>query len=202
MKTQKIKLATNVPLIGTVVAVTQWAGKKGWKAADGTVKDLPNQIELRGVWDGFAEGSVFLDLWAVEPLTELGLLRAQPGKDQYGQPRFTVLSERRVQILKAEIEGGRKETSFTWANGAVPVKTMQDLTGTAPWLPGSPTAPSGPSEPGSKDALLLELYDASLRHAINLVHALHSEPGSLVVFTGAEVAAMAATLFIARSRLV
>lgn len=86
-----------------------------------------------------------------------------------------------------------------------PLKKCKAECGWIVWAPKGAKAanggtPAAPTQPKRTDMELVELYTDSLRHVIGLAKATNAQKDPVVVFTGTDVAAMAATVFIARSR--
>ncbi len=110
-----IKLATNIPLVGTVQSCYYAKSK---------TEGYSDQIKLKGTFDGQGEGSVYLPLRLVNDLATAGMLAVPTDKkDNYGNQAFQWLYGGKIQILKQE-EGTRKFTTVTAAekNGSPPIQ--------------------------------------------------------------------------------
>lgn len=201
MTTNVIKLQTNLPLIGYVNAVWHQAGKKDWvDPKTGQTKALPDQVKIDGVWDDHGEGSVYLPDWFVNELGGLPVVAPVAGKAN----AWTVLTkDRKIRILKAEIAGGKKQTTVEWADGdndpiarvpAKPVASAEQLRDTLAAKRAQANQAMGaaaPTAPGlSRDEQTVALY-----------HQCWGETEAMKLTDQQARVAATATLFIARSKL-
>lgn len=121
MPTSRLKLKTNVPLTGFAKYANYYKGKKGWTdPEDGKVKDLPDNIQLKGSWDGTQDDSLFLPIALLGTMLDMGLVRQEQGNDKFGCPAYTVLNQtRKIRVLKTE-DGKKRPIYISWADAPPP----------------------------------------------------------------------------------
>jgi hypothetical protein len=145
----RLKLKTNVALTGFAKYANYYKGKKGWTdPEDGKVKDLPDNIQLKGSWDGTQDDSLFLPVALLGTMLDMGLVRQEQTNDKFGNPAYTVVNQtRKIRVIKIETgEKNKKKTYISWADAPPPESNP------APAQPAkaSPSAPV--SQPQKKPA--------------------------------------------------
>jgi hypothetical protein len=121
MATSTLKLRTNVPLTGFVKYANYWKGKP-WADPEkgGAIKQLPDQIQLKGSWDGSTDEGLFLPISLLGTMFDMGLLRQETVNDERGNPKYTVMNgARKVRVLKSE-DGKKKPIYISWADAPPP----------------------------------------------------------------------------------
>jgi hypothetical protein len=147
MATSRLKLKTNVPLTGFAKYANYYAGKKGWlDPEDNKTKDLPDNIQLKGSWDGTQDDSLFLPIALLGAMLDMGLVRQEQRNDKFGNPAYTVLNQtRKIRVIKIETgEKNKKRTYISWADAPPPEEQ--------PAQPTSPPAAQRSTPPPSQSA--------------------------------------------------
>lgn len=175
MPTSRLKLMTNVPLTGFAKYANYYKGKKGWTdPEDGKVKDLPDNIQLKGSWDGTQDESLFLPIALVGVMLEMGLLRQENHDDKYGCPAYTVLNQaRKIRVLKTE-DGKKRPISISWADGAAaPAASPPTARAATPSQPTQPQQPAketrGAAPPEPTDAAKLDKLRRAHRRRLQAI---------------------------------
>lgn len=174
-KPEIVKLAPNVPVEIKV------------KYADIVEGQYGTQIRLKGENQAGATISIYVPIDCSSALLSAG---AVEGKNEKGE-FYTLPRGVDWWVVEKQQAAGEKygHVTLTPKGASAPPPPRAP----APTPP--PTAPSTVETPH-----LVGLYDDTLRHVLRIVAKVNAGPDPVVVFTATEVAAMTATLFIARSR--
>jgi hypothetical protein len=161
MATSTLKLQTNIPLTGFVRYANYYKGKP-WTDDQGVSKMLPDQVQLKGSWDGSSDEALFLPMSLVGQMLDMGLLRQDQQPDKFGNPAYTVLNgTRKVRVLKTE-DGKKKPVHISWADASATAAAPAAQTA-APSTPAQPAKAAAPAQP-RQDA------DAQKRAEIRKAH--------------------------------
>lgn len=172
MPTSTLKLQTNIPLTGFVRYANYWKGKP-WTDDKGVSKILPDQIQLKGSWDGSTDEGLFLPVSLVGQMLDMGLLRQEQQPDERGNPKYTVMNgTRKVRVLKTE-DGKKKPIYISWADApataAAPAAAPQQAPPPPPERKKSPEQRAAPTGPANGDAVKLEQLRKAHRKALNTI---------------------------------
>lgn len=141
MPSATIKLATNIPLIGTVKYMDFYPGKE----KDGT--KYAAQIALKGTWDEKGDGTVYLAAPVAYGILKDGFAHEDGKKSFQGAevPQFKWDYQGKVRVLKSE-DGLKRHTTVTAADGPVDAATggppRKVEFNRPPILPGSTPSPA------------------------------------------------------------
>jgi len=167
MATSTLKLQTNIPLTGFVRYANYYKGKPWKDPKDGTEKVLPDQIQLKGSWDGSTDEGLYLPLALLGQMLDMGLLRQEQQPDQRGNPAYTVLNgTRKVRVLKTE-DGKKKPIHISWADAPATTAAAPPAAASKP-QPSAPTAtaPARAASPSKPDSAELEKLRKLHRRAL------------------------------------
>ena len=169
MATSTLKLQTNIPLTGFVRYANYYKGKPWKDPKDGTEKVLPDQIQLKGSWDGSTDEGLYLPLALLGQMIDMGLLRQEQQPDQRGNPAYTVLNgTRKVRVLKTE-DGKKKPIHISWADAPATTTAAPPAAASKPQSPAptaaAPARAASPSKP-KPDSVELEKLRKLHRRAL------------------------------------
>lgn len=175
MATSTLKLQTNIALTGFVRYANYYKGKP-WTDDKGVSKILPDQVRLKGSWDGSTDEGLFLPVSLVGQMLDMGLLRQEQQPDERGNPKYTVLNgTRKVRVLKTE-DGKKKPIYISWADAPAAVAGQQPAApaaaGAAPARQPAATRPAAtahPTKPSNGDAVKLEQLRKEHRRALKVI---------------------------------
>lgn len=149
----KVKLKTNVALTGFVKLAYYNKGKK-WPDPEhgGELKQLPDSINLKGSWDGSTDESLFLPASMAGQMFEMGLIRQDPTAGKDGEPRYTVVqTQKKVRVIKVELEGNKKRTYISWADDPPPENApSEQASQPAKRAAATPSQPTQPQQPAKE----------------------------------------------------
>jgi hypothetical protein len=165
------------------------------KYADIVEGQYGTQIRLKGESPDRRAISIYVPIDCSGALIQAG---ATEGKNDKGE-FFTLPRNAEWWTVEKKQGAGEKYGHVTLtpkgANAPLPAKVPAPSTIPIPDAPRNGTVPRAEAVPE-----LVAIYDDTLRHIVRIVGAINSQKDPAVVFTGTDAAAMAATLFIARSK--
>ncbi len=213
MPAAKLDLTINRPVTMQVKDAAVWPGQLWPDPKTGEKKQLPPSLQLKGTVEGMGEVSTYIPSDFTSFLTNAGATSEQK-TTQKGQTItvYTLPANRRTWVIGKMQDGGdRYPRVELYEPNANPLeeapKALRSVPEPMPW-DGKPAvhqevppvrATLEPSPVGSKHPFAA-LYGDCLTDVMALVRPYLDAEDPAVVFTGTDVAAMVATLFIARSR--
>ncbi len=224
MPATKLDLTINRPITMRVKYADVYPGKLWPDPKDGgKEKQLPPSLKLTGAADGIGEVILYIPADFSSFLTNAGA-SAEQKKTKNGTPvtSYTLPATRRTWVVEKVQDAGDRHPriEFYEPNANPLAEVPQALRGkpeTMPWdgkpavdqtppdgAKQAPIAPQSPEPPsaivGAAKHPLALLYGDCLQDVMELVRPYLDAEDPAVVFTGTDVAAMVATLFIGRSR--